>query len=368
MVDIFLSDIHIGINAETNLYQKSEHEAGLKAILKYVQENGTQIRNVVILGDWLDLWMYKTSARPNSTFSIDSPPDDVLPTARQIIEVNPNVFTEQADGSGDFVSCIRKISGRFHYTNGNHDLTISSDEINSFLPLDLREQRSILCSDRTYSIDQLYGEHGHHFSMVCKPCDSSPYPFGYYMTRAAADAGVKAPQNMLVLLLEFTVQGDSFAKAMLKAIATQQPDKEFKYTDFRFVLPDSTTLSAEEVIEMFPDNDSDFNLKEFIKTDLIMGFDNLGHAASELHHQDPSRKIILMGHTHQEKVYQNAQPDWIYANTGFLCGDGGKISSSFLVVDLDADRSESSAIDEIMVKYDADGNPVLRKLQWVDVT
>jgi UDP-2,3-diacylglucosamine pyrophosphatase LpxH len=361
MFDIFLSDIHIGINAQTNLYQKSEHEAGLKAILKYVQENGEQIRNVVILGDWLDLWMYKTTAHPDSAFSIDSPPDNILPTVRQIIEVNPNVFTEQLDGSGDFISCIRKISGGFYYTNGNHDLTISNDEINSFLPADLREQRSINCSDRTYTIDQLYGEHGHHFSMVCRPCDNSPYPFGYYMTRAAADAGVKAPEDVLHQLVEFTVQGDSFAKAMLKVVAEQKNDEDFKYTDFRFVMPDSTTLTAEDVIAMFPDNESDFNLKEFIKTDLIMGVDNLGLSASDLHSQDPARKIILMGHTHVEQLNQKPALDWIYANTGFLCGDGDKTPSSFLAVDIDAAGSDSSAIDEYQITYDSAGKPVVEK-------
>jgi UDP-2,3-diacylglucosamine pyrophosphatase LpxH len=364
MVDIFLSDIHIGINAKTNLYQREEHEPGLKAILRYIQENGEQIRNVVILGDWIDLWMYTTTARPVTNFSADSAKDDILPTVEQIIQANPNVFTEQKSGSGDFVTVTRKITGKVHYIIGNHDQGVTSEAINSFLPDDLREKRSIICKSEPYKFGQLYGEHGHLFSMVCKP--SCQYPFGYFMTRAAADAGVKAPENVFLHLLEYTLQDDSFATAMLKTIAAQQTEKKFNYLDFRFVMPDSTTLSAQDVIDMFPNNPSDFNLKEFIKTDLILGVDNLTHSAHERYLQDPTRKIVLMGHTHKEKVYPNTQPQWIYANTGFLCGEKGLSTSSFLTVDINADGSDASAVDEYKIAYDADGTPVIRKLLWVD--
>ena len=128
--DIFISDLHIGIYAETNLDQTSVHEKSLQAILKYIEDEGARdpadkIRNVVILGDWLDLWMYRTDAKPIDTprnaadayTFIKDRKETLLPTVKQIFDANPNLFASKEPGS--FISCINNIAGTMYYVNSS---------------------------------------------------------------------------------------------------------------------------------------------------------------------------------------------------------------------------------------------------------
>ena len=62
------------------------------------------------------MWMYPSSVLP--------------PTVQQIFDANPQVFNRQSDGSGDFVSCMDSIHGTLHYINGNHDISVTAEDIN----------------------------------------------------------------------------------------------------------------------------------------------------------------------------------------------------------------------------------------------
>jgi hypothetical protein len=197
--DVFMSDIHIGIDASTNLYQTSEHQSALKTILKHIQEAGN-IRHVVILGDWVDLWMYTTEAAPNADADLPKDRERLLPTVEQIFRANPGVFTEHKDGSGDFISCIKSIRGSLHYVNGNHDITVTSEQINSFLPHGF--PKPVVHHEHTYVAGKVYAEHGHFYSMVCRPTGIPflPLPLGYFITRAGADEEMKQPTDELPIL------------------------------------------------------------------------------------------------------------------------------------------------------------------------
>lgn len=94
---LFISDIHMGINTETNWYQNKVHTAALKGFLRYVLENIDEINDVVILGDWFDQWTYSPVGTP--------------PTITEIITNNPEVFTKQEDESGDFITVMEALKG-----------------------------------------------------------------------------------------------------------------------------------------------------------------------------------------------------------------------------------------------------------------
>lgn len=61
---VFVSDLHIGTGAETNWYQKSVHEQLLKNFLRYLQADENHVDELVILGDWFDLWNYHPFSSP----------------------------------------------------------------------------------------------------------------------------------------------------------------------------------------------------------------------------------------------------------------------------------------------------------------
>lgn len=333
--DVFLSDVHIGIDASTNLYRTSAHQAGLKAILKHIQD-AKNIRNVVILGDWVDLWMYKTSAAPDAKANLSKDRERLLPTVEQIFRANPLVFTEQKDGSGDFVSCIKAIRGDLHYVNGNHDISVTAKQINGFLPPEF--SKPIIHHDHSYRNDKVYAEHGHFYSMACRPTGkaSIPLPIGYFMTRAGADKGMKQPTDMVKELLKLKLKGYSFAKSILLAIASQPPQDTPPLQSFRFHMPDGKTLTSEEVEKMFPDVPG-FDLESFLETDVAMG--NKDFLRRKVNGKgEPECTVALMGHTHVECDWPLDKPREDYFNTGFLCGSGD-VPSTFVKVSVVAPQA-----------------------------
>ncbi len=342
--DIFLSDIHIGIDASTNLYQSTKDQPALKAILKHIQESGN-IRNIVILGDWIDLWMYRTSATPNAKARLPEDRETLLPSVKQIFTANPDVFCKQTDGSGDFVTCIERISGSLHYVNGNHDITATPEEINGFLPSGVH--KPILCHRRTYSEGQVYAEHGHYYSMTCKPTEKPglPLPLGYFITRAGADQGIKQPQDITQILEYYRHKGYSFSKSILMATCSEKKDDLAAYENLRFRMPpDGKTLTAREVELLFPDEPG-FNLRAFENTDMAMADPNFLKEKANAK-ADKAHPIALMGHTHAEYESPLDKPRIEYLNTGFLCGDQQK-PSTFAKVSVGAGQPQATMYEVV---------------------
>ena len=344
MRDIFLSDLHIGVDATTNLYQSKVHEPGLKAVLRYIQ-NGKDIRDIVILGDWVDLWMYRTTAVPQRELQADR--EELLPDVAQIFAANSRLFTEQTDGSGDFITCLRNISGKLYYINGNHDLTVTLDQITGFLKEYPELKEKVSYDPKRYSDGDICGEHGHYFSMVCRPYPGQSLPFGYYMTRGAADGGTKTPNINLPMLKDAVKRGYSFAESMLTFIVYQNKitrsfDAPFDFP-MHFAMPDLPgRISSTEVAGYFPDS-ADFNLDEFEKTDVLLGIDDLGEYARKIVKE--GFKLVILGHTHREEMTQDFRPVFVnkptkagdalystYVNTGFLCSEDTAKPSTFVEV------------------------------------
>lgn len=288
MKTIFLSDIHIGTNYATNLYQQSEHQANLKKILSYIQANSSQIRDVVILGDWIDLWMYPVTIVP--------------PSVQQIFEANPAVFTPQSDG--DFVSVMDSIQGDLVYVNGNHDITVTEQDINGwFAPLSKKGKRvhciTSIKGMACYTHGHVLGEHGHSFSMVCRPYKDETLPFGYYLTCAGmqdlVDNKDLPPLNVLALQELISYNGLTFAQAMMTFQANQLGHASIK--DLVFTMPDGSTIGADAVAAKFPD--LCINNMDFLRVD-IGGSLNVS-AADTLKHTP--FKVLVMGHTHIKELY-----------------------------------------------------------------
>jgi len=346
MKTIFLSDIHIGTDAVTNLYKTDTNQANLKRILSYIQNNGHQIKDVVILGDWVDLWMYPSSIVP--------------PTVQQIMDANPSVFTRQTDGSGDFISCMDSIQGNLHYINGNHDITVTSKDINDrFQPASNKGKRVhyVDCSKEGYTSHDgiIYGEHGHWYSMVCRPYRGEVVPFGYYMTRAGmqiiADTQKSLPPiDVLGIQQLISYNGLTFARAMLTLQANQLGFT--KIEDLIFTMPDGSTISADVVADKFPH--LFINELGFLRTDVGGSLDEFAKQLLESENKY-NHKIVVFGHTHIKELNNYGFENYplIYANSGFLCAnepDSNDISVSTFV-EIEDNGKGSHTVSLIKLDY-----------------
>lgn len=349
MKSIFLSDLHIGVDAPTNLYQTSKHQPSLKAILKYIQENGKNIRDVVILGDWIDLWMYNSTARPMTEMPTDRA--TILPTVKQIIEANPGVFKNNNDNTGDFISCINSIQGNFYYVSGNHDMNYYKDPSDPKDPCDPYDSISYLidyfkkntkkgitwidCSKEKNDVyksseGEIYAEHGHWYSMLCKPKSDYLYenklPFGYFVTRAGMDA-IQSTPALTIENIKGKMNGTpklTFSAALLQILAEQAGKQSWK--DFNFILPKGyDPVSVNDIVtKCFTFPPSAVDNPEFVVVD---NEGNLDGIAREFFTKDDGLKIVLMGHTHDAKQFQDfsvicndgVRNQATYVNTGFLC-------------------------------------------------
>lgn len=345
MKTILLSDLHIGVNAPTNLYQTSEHEPSLKAILKYIKDNGNQIRDVVILGDWVDLWMYPSTAIRMNEMPPEGKRNNFLPTVEQIFEANPNIFTRQPDGL-DFVSCLDYIKGDLYYVNGNHDITVTEDQINSYLPnTAVKKIKYINCSTEpagyTSEVGDIYAEHGHWYSLLCRP---KPYllesvPLGYFITRVGMDAEIYTQKplpglNVQEIKATMKTYGYTFSQAILQIVAAQANTDLDK---LNFNMPSGNILSANDVASKFPFPDDSVDNPDFVNADID---GTLDPNALELftYGRNKNLELVLFGHTHISKVFQDfrTQQNSIdvkatYANTGFLCAGSPNMNTGLPV-------------------------------------
>jgi len=337
MFTYFLSDIHMGLNSKENWYQQYVHQKMLKSVLLYIQEKGNQADDVVILGDWFDTWEYgKDGPMPSS---------DSKTAVQRIIGENSEIFTAQTDG--DFITCLMSISGDLVYVNGNHDMTLKCRDLNDILQLSSKK----ICSpddNQVYiSDDQLiYAEHGHRYSLSCNNDDHScnkiaPLPIGYFVSRTGASYCIDLLQKNGVRSspeLPFSgvpnmhdlwnskensndtdeANGITFAGIYLTLLIYKLGGSSAG--DYRFIMPDGTTMTGSEAIEMYSWIPlSSLTSMNFLEADIDNNLDIFAQTCSRQKY-----KLVVLGHTHVPKIITTnlgTAGIGLYANTGYLCAD-----------------------------------------------
>ena len=337
MLTIFLSDMHIGLNTPTNWYQKSLHQKYLKAILRYIQTNGYRIKDVVILGDWFEYSLYL----PNGPIPV---------SLREIFQANADIFTPARDG--DFISCLDSIQGNFRYVNGNHDILVSAKEINKHFHRLSRKRKYVVCDgtpqDNTaYKANGIYAEHGHNYSMISRPDNSSdnlfaPLPVDYYVCRTWTDIvsqyidclGEKNSADFfaenkplfgtggisLDSLIKSADRRKSFAEVVLYLLVSLATKGKGNPRQYFYLMPDGSRISAAEAAEMFPGPTITKKTLPGLLVDLSRSLTSVGKTFCQ-----QGNKVVLMGHTHIPKIEHCLYMKsfnvnlGIIVNTGFLC-------------------------------------------------
>jgi UDP-2,3-diacylglucosamine pyrophosphatase LpxH len=163
---VLISDVHIGDGSPTNWYQKVVHEPYLAALLDYVAETADSVRELVIIGDFVDFWSFPPSRRP--------------PSFAEIARANPAIFGP----GGKLQRTAAALEGRFSYVPGNHDMGVAQADLTPIAPIRVRQP---FAYSPLGTNGRMLVEHGHRFTMFNAPdsdTEFAPLPVGHFVTRA----------------------------------------------------------------------------------------------------------------------------------------------------------------------------------------
>ncbi len=171
---VALSDIHIGDGGPTCWYQPDVHERYLFAILDWVKEHADEVRELVLLGDVVDLWTYPFQQQP--------------PSFAEVAAANPSIFGP----GGAIPQVLDALDGAVTWVPGNHDMGIEAEEAALVVggdghPLRLLEglEYQPLSPDT-----RLLMSHGHAHTLFNAIDETSRWqdlPSGHFVTRAVAE-------------------------------------------------------------------------------------------------------------------------------------------------------------------------------------
>lgn len=402
-----LSDIHIGMDEKSNWYQSKVHQDILIASLQWAQNDANKVKELVLLGDLVDLWTY--------------PPGKPAPTFEHITDakgINKAIFGPD----GELAKTVNALGkNNVVYVNGNHDMTVTADQIHSAISPDVK----IMSIDLPYYIIRdlglrpIFMTHGHLYSLLCAtdyvnpPTNWNNLPLAYFITRMSAllsniECKKKGVQNAAYLPGLGNPLGFDIGKIIVNLFEMWRKDESFNLPDMvinglqpdpndhdpvsSFVMPEyngqPVTVTADEVKNAY------LNLLSGIKSDpkstwsqgskvdpkyyanlnsvdgAMMAFgdadaaDNLTAWAIALEvvlFSGKDEPIIVMGHTHVPK-----KDDQIirYTNSGFNCPavpnmEGGKKEPTFSIVEWDGNDSYTISVHTVSPsgKIKEDDNP-----------
>jgi UDP-2,3-diacylglucosamine pyrophosphatase LpxH len=362
---VFVSDLHIGSGADTNWYQKSVHEPLLKNFLRYLQACENSIEELVILGDWFDLWNYHP---------FSSPPD-----VQQIMRQNPGVFTRQPDG--DFITLMDKM--RVRYINGDHDMEVQLKDINRelsqhtfqrLLPGHGTDCEKEALANTYFMNGPIWAEHGHQHDLFNKPAISdvnplSPLPLGYFVARIYChflekkiasthrrDAacvvgggnsgydsfGIRL-SDLVTGMLRQLKNGEKLNPAQM-VLDMMMRNNRSNLLDFRIDGRKLREVSIDGIARFYPDLVSEETFYEAL-CEAEVAFDGLSHFARAHFAENPHTRVIVMGHTHCVKtLYCGNARNLVFANSGYFCPSkpdmkDGRALPAFVEVETLADGS-----------------------------
>lgn len=209
---VVISDLHLGPDLAY-----TECKNNLKALEKllYKIKNSANVKELVIAGDMLDEWFVPANI---DTYNGQSQANYV----QRIATTNKGVIDA-------FNAIIQEGKILVTYVPGNHDLTITEENISLILP-GINQARDTSLGLGTYIPDNLpilAIEHGHRYNFFCAPdpisnqtiAPGSITPPGYFFTRIAA----------LHVAQECTIAGDTIPELSLNTTGGESQTLLYAY-------------------------------------------------------------------------------------------------------------------------------------------
>jgi UDP-2,3-diacylglucosamine pyrophosphatase LpxH len=299
---IFISDIHLSSeqayrpeNSQPLSWFLPERDG--ERLLNFLEAsiilNGADIKDVVLLGDIFNSWVW--------------PADQAPPGYDRIFESNPLVLEKLA----------KIIAGGINlfFINGNHDFDLSPDQLQAAIP----GIQPVQC----YRSGLMFAEHGHQYDIYNKPdfiCDPAHgRPIGYFITRLMTSAG-QVQFNLLDLpgviddILEAALTSQTIFASIIEALAERAGMKG----EDEVLLPGGDRISINQLKERYQKLGEIYNLSELI-SDLYER--RYLHGPADRLCQKNDYHVVVFGHTHNALIDKDffLVKDRIYANSGCFC-------------------------------------------------
>lgn len=360
---IVISDVHIGDNSPWVWYQKQFHEPYLLKLLDHVIANAQSIRELIILGDFVELWTYPPGKRP--------------PTFSEIMAANPAIFGP----NGKLSRVLTALGGRVTYVAGNHDMSMTQADLDLisnpnnykirlhpsdvYFPLGNRDSR-IACA------------HGHSwtlFNAADRTTKHAPIPAGHYCTRAFAYMLQKTlPRGKTVADLpdqgspngiDLATLGKSVSSTMMDTLLNYTAEYTGMHKDEKIVLASGATTSISEAKKLYRNVWARFIENGGGGTAGKLYVAKSSYAEVDGHYLpwfaqklalEVGASLVVMGHTH-EPISGLKEAFIKYVNTGFECParpDIGKKHPTFAEIDINTVSARLFQVTEHRGAYTID--------------
>lgn len=349
---IVLSDVHIGSDAPTVWYQRRVHEPYLLAALDWVLRQAADVREVVLLGDLVDVWTYDPSLRP--------------PSMADIIAANPAVL-----GPDGALAAVVRAVPKVTMLLGNHDGTLTPDDFQALRdavgPIDLVDEVHVL--EGSTGAKTVFS-HGHLWTMFNAPDERSPWntlPIGHFVTRAFSymmarklahgqtvadlrDMGYPNGFDLLSFVRSLSPSSSlDVAGLLLDYVSTASGMPR----DLPIVLPDGSVTTLDAAKRVYADLFTRWVAKEqgsltnALRAALADGSgEYLAWFAQRLAIEH-SADLVVFGHTHTPVAGLAISPT-DYVNSGFECAsvpDNPPKRFTFTVVDLETASASIARVE-----------------------
>lgn len=348
---VFLSDLHIGTNAETNWYQLKTHENLVKSVLEFIQRNSDQVDDVVILGDWFEQWNYL--------------PYSVVPNLKDFFIANPGLFARTKDKT-DFISVMESIKGHLRFVNGDHDMLVQLRELNHLFseitdsrvyPGHGNDLEKNPLANNYYLFDNVWAEHGNQHDLFNRPAlnqenHCSPLPPGYFVARlychflekrmvslhrrdasciagcstmGAANPGIKMSSVLDELLRSVKNRRDcDLVKLIIDRLLEHNRSASI---EFNLTRENLGIIDSDEVHDFYPGLMRTDNIFDCFHESEV-AYSGLGYHARQHFCNNHLCRILIMGHTHRP-IFEiiGAGSPRIFVNLGYMCPSEVDISN-----------------------------------------
>ena len=375
---IFISDIHMGDEASVSPREANglypycwfygERPQMLSDFLQ-LQLKDPGVKDVVILGDLFDEWIYPAELDP-----VPPPPDTQFHRIAQAKQNAPVIESLKAVAASPDVNLV--------YVPGNHDMLMTKDILTDIIPG--IDYRGTAPGKGVYIEDGIAAEHGSYYCLFNAP-DSYSHPdhnlpLGFFVSRAVTENVAKtgADLDYLEVLVQFISKFHGFSElgrevyaaiAEASGLDKNSPIKMGGIDSY----PESVKVSQIEnwFANLYEQWDANMPGNVSEEEALVNDCGVLSAAATTQYFRPKNKPdIVLFGHTHmytihglafdvEEELSTSERPkseipcQYIYANTGTWTN--AKKRCTFVETQLD----ENAKIHYVRVKeYLKDGTIV----------
>jgi UDP-2,3-diacylglucosamine pyrophosphatase LpxH len=361
---VIISDIHLGANLD---YAECKNNLGsLEKLLNQIKA-APNVKELVIAGDLLDEWFVPATI---NTYQGKDQADFVkriATTSKGVIDAFNRIIRE------------RKIL--VTYVPGNHDLTITAQNVEKILP-GINQARDLKQGLGTYSpVDypKIAIEHGHRYNFFCAPDpfsnqDIAPgtiMPPGYFFTRIAAlyvIQGRPSPVDIIPVVTQNISGGESqnllflywkkWALSVNLFPITNKFDEKIINTNVdgftanysvNDLLPYQSSPGGVIDVNLFKGIQDNWEARQTYNNvaihfatdraiDSVMSATETDYQANLQYFMNPAsdKRIVVFGHTHEPKIIATESYDnkkCIYANSGtWIDHNPNKTTMNFVVI------------------------------------